>query len=206
MKYLKFCLALVSLLLAAGVTRAGDTNAPAAAPANTNEVAVIKTTDGDMVIAFWNDAAPKTIANFKKLAKSGFYDGTCFHRIMKDFMIQAGDPNTKDRNNPDSYGMGGPGYTIQDEKNEHKHQRGTIAMANTGAPNSGGSQFYICLAPQPMLDQMNYTTFGQLIKGDDVLEKIGNTPVGQSPRGEMSVPTKRVEITTIKIVPADSIK
>jgi peptidyl-prolyl cis-trans isomerase B (cyclophilin B) len=102
--------------------------------------------------------------------------------------------------------MGGPGYTIQDEKNNHKHQRGTIAMGNTGRPNSAGCQFYICLAPQPMLDQMNYTTFGQLIKGDDVLEKIGNTPVEASARGEMSVPTKRAEVISIKIVPADSIK
>jgi len=159
-----------------------------------------------MVVEFWSDAAPATIANFKKLATTKFYDGTAFHRIIKTFMVQAGDPNTKDADNKAAYGTGGPGYTIPDEKNSHKHDRGVIAMANTGAPNSGGSQFYICLAPQPMLDAANYTTFGHLIKGDDVLEKIGNTPVGPSGRGEMSVPAQRVEITSIKIVPASSVK
>ncbi len=214
MKHLKCSLPLLTLLLAGCGGQASDTppaaptNAPAAAKpaADANEVALIKTTEGDMVIAFWTDAAPKTIANFKKLAKSGFYDGTAFHRIMKDFMIQGGDPKTKDPNNKASYGTGGPGYTIQDEKNDHKHQRGTIAMGNTGRPNSAGCQFYICLAPQPGLDMRNYTTFGQLIKGDEVLEKIGNTPVEANFRGEMSVPTKRVEVISIKIVPADSVK
>jgi peptidyl-prolyl cis-trans isomerase B (cyclophilin B) len=210
MKHFKYYLPLLALVLAGCSGQASDTptNAPAAAKpaADTNEAAVIKTTEGDMVVSFWTDAAPMTIANFKKLAKAGFYDGTAFHRIIKGFMIQGGDPNTKDLTNPAAYGMGGPGYTIQDEKNNHKHQRGTIAMGNTGRPNSAGCQFYICLAPQPMLDQMNYTTFGQLIKGDDVLEKIGNTPVEASARGEMSVPTKRAEVISIKIVPADSIK
>jgi peptidyl-prolyl cis-trans isomerase B (cyclophilin B) len=164
-----------------------------------------------MVIEFWSDAATNTVANFKKLANAKFYDGTAFHRIIKDFMIQGGDPNTKDPNNTAAYGTGGPGYTIADEKNSHKHERGTIAMGNTGAPNSAGCQFYICLAPQPGLDAANYTTFGHLIKGDDVLTKIGNTPVGPSARRgmnppEMSVPTVRVEVTSIKIVPASSIK
>jgi len=159
-----------------------------------------------MVIEFWTDAATNTVANFKKLANAKFYDGTAFHRIMKDFMVQGGDPNTKDPNNKANYGTGGPGYTILDEKNSHKHLRGVIAMGNTGAPNSAGCQFYICLAPQPMLDAANYTTFGHLIKGDDVLTKIGNTPVAPSSRGEMSVPTTRVEVTSIKIVPASSIK
>jgi peptidyl-prolyl cis-trans isomerase B (cyclophilin B) len=183
------------------------TPAPAAAPVPEKEVALISTTEGEMVVEFWTDAAPKTIESFKNLARSNFYNGTAFHRIMKGFMVQGGDPNTKDPNNQAAYGTGGPGYTIPDEKNSHKHERGVIAMGNTGAPNSAGSQFYICLAPQPMLDQMNYTTFGHLIKGDDVLEKIGNTPVAANPRTrEMSVPTKRVEIITIKIVPASSIK
>jgi len=178
----------------------------AAAPVAAKEVAVISTSEGDMVVEFWDDAAPATIANFKKLANDKFYDGTAFHRIMKGFMVQGGDPNTKDLTNTASYGMGGPKYTIQDEKNSHKHARGVIAMGNTGAPNSAGSQFYICLSPQPALDAMNYTTFGHLIKGDDVLEKIGNAPVGPSSRGELSSPTKRVELTSIKIVPASSVK
>ena len=178
--------------------------APKAVP-NESEVAVIKTTEGDMVIEFWTDAATNTVANFKKLAKAGFYDGTAFHRIIKGFMAQGGDPNTKDPNKVAMYGGGGPGYAIADEKNGHKHDRGVIAMANAG-PNTAGSQFYICLAPQPGLDAMDYTTFGHLIKGDDTLEKIGNTPVAVSPRGEMSAPTKRVEVLSIKIVPASSVK
>jgi peptidyl-prolyl cis-trans isomerase B (cyclophilin B) len=176
--------------------------AAATAPVSTNEVAVISTTEGDMVIEFWTDAAPNTIANFKKLAKTNFYDGITFHRIMTNFMVQAGDPFTKDPTQITH----GPGWTIPDEKNSHKHERGVIAMANTGAPNSAGSQFYICLAPQPDLDRMNYTTFGHLIKGDDVLGKIGSAPLRPDARGEMSVPTKRVAITTIKIVPASSVK
>ena len=184
-----------------------QTNATPPAPkaADDKEVAVIKTSDGEMVVEFWTDAAPNTVANFKRLAKSNYYDGTAFHRIIQGFMVQGGDPNTKDPNKAAAYGSGGPGYAIADEKNYHKHERGTIAMANAG-PNTAGSQFYICLAPQPRLDAMGYTTFGRLIKGDDTLEKIGNTPVASSPRGEMSSPTKRVEVISIKIVPASSVK
>jgi peptidyl-prolyl cis-trans isomerase B (cyclophilin B) len=214
MKYLRNCLLpLCALALAAFCAQtsalAADPPNPTAATtakADDTEVAVISTPEGDMVVQFWDDAAPATIANFKKLAKDKFYDGTAFHRIIRGFMVQGGDPNTKDLNNEAAYGSGGPKYTIQDEKNKHKHERGVIAMANTGAPNSGGSQFYICLAPQPGLDRANYTTFGHLIKGDDVLEKIGNTPVKRSARGEMSVPTKRVELISIKIVALSSVK
>jgi len=214
MKYLRYCLSsLCGLVLAAvcfhSAALAADPPNPAgasAAKADDPEVAVITTSEGDMVVQFWDDAAPATIANFKKLAKDKFYDGTAFHRIIRGFMVQGGDPNTKDLNNEAAYGSAGPKYTIKDEKNHHKHDRGVMAMANTGVPNSGGSQFYICLAPQPGLDRMNYTTFGHLIKGDDVLEKIGNTPVKPSGRGEMSVPTKRVELISIKIVPLSSVK
>src|SRR6202162_2644119 len=171
---------------------------------NTNEVAVIKTSEGEMVVQFWSDAAPKTIENFKKLARSGFYDGTIFHRIVKNFMIQGGDPNSKDLGKENSYGEGGPGYKIKAEFNDHSHERGVISMAREPNPDSVGSQFFICLASVTRLDHQ-YTTFGKLIKGDDVLEKIGNTPV-TSARGEMSKPEKRIVIESIKIVPADSIK
>src|SRR5947208_13171247 len=92
-----------------------------------NEVAVIKTSEGDMVVQFWNDAAPNTIENFKKLARSGFYDGTIFHRIVKEFMIQGGDPNSKDPGKESSYGQGGPGYKIKAEFNDHSHDRGVIS-------------------------------------------------------------------------------
>jgi len=169
-----------------------------------NEVAVIKTNEGAMVVQFWTDAAPNTIENFKKLARSGFYDGTIFHRIVKGFMIQGGDPNSKDPGKESRYGEGGPGYKIKAEFNDHSHQRGVISMAREPDPDSAGSQFFICLAPVPRLDG-EYTTFGKLIKGDDVLQKIGDTPVTRNSVGESSKPTKRTVIESIKIVPADSI-
>jgi peptidyl-prolyl cis-trans isomerase B (cyclophilin B) len=170
-----------------------------------NEVAVIKTSEGEMVLQFWTDAAPNTIENFKKLAREGFYDGTIFHRIVKGFMIQGGDPNSKDPAKENSYGEGGPSYKIKAEFNDHSHQRGVISMARSSDPDSAGSQFFICLAPVPRLDHQ-YTTFGKLIKGDDVLGKIGDTPVARNSAGEMSKPSKRVVIESIKIVPADSAK
>jgi peptidyl-prolyl cis-trans isomerase B (cyclophilin B) len=171
----------------------------------TNEVAVIKTSEGEMVVQFWTDAAPNTIENFKKLAREDFYDGTIFHRIVKGFMIQGGDPNSKDPAKENSYGQGGPSYKIKAEFNDHSHQRGVISMARSSDPDSAGSQFFICLAPVSRLDHQ-YTTFGKLIRGDDVLEKIGDTPVTRNSSGENSKPTKRVVIESIKIVPADSVK
>ena len=174
------------------------------APINSsNEVAVIKTSEGDMVVQFWTDAAPKTIENFKKLARSGFYNGTIFHRIVKEFMIQGGDPNSKDPAKEDSYGAGGPGYKIKAEFNDHPHDRGVISMAREPDPDSAGSQFFICLAPVHRLDHQ-YTTFGKLIKGDDVLEKIGDTPVERNSQGEVSKPAKLVVINKIEIVPANA--
>jgi peptidyl-prolyl cis-trans isomerase B (cyclophilin B) len=178
---------------------AAATPAAAAAPAAGAEVAVIKTTEGDMVIQFWPDAAPKTVENFKKLAKQGFYDGTCFHRVIRDFMIQGGDPLTKDPSAEAQWGTGGPGYTIPDEFNDHSHVRGVISMAHTGAPNSGGSQFFICHGNPTQLDHQ-YTAFGKLIKGDDVLEKIATTSTHPPDR-----PDKRMGIVSITIVPASSI-
>ena len=170
-----------------------------------NEVAVIKTSEGEMVVQFWTDAAPNTIDNFKKLARQGFYDGTIFHRIVKGFMIQGGDPDSKDPAKEQSYGQGGPGYKVKAEFNNHSHQRGVISMARGPDPDSAGSQCFICLAPVPRLDHQ-YTTFGKLLKGDDVLQKIGDTPVTRNNSGEMSKPTKRVVIESVKIVPAESVK
>ena len=178
--------------------------APAPAP-KAQDVAVINTTDGTMVIAFWPGEAPNTVANFEKLAKQGFYDGTCFHRIMKGFMIQGGDPLTKDPSQEANWGTGGPGYNVNAEFNDHTHQYGVISMARSNDPNSAGSQFFIVDGNASFLDHQ-YTAFGHLIKGGDVLDKIANTPVGPSSTGENSKPQERVGVTSIKIVSADSIK
>src|SRR5436189_4881822 len=198
-----FCCLIASALVA--TTVAEERKEEKTSVNTSNEVAVIKTSEGEMVVQFWTDAAPNTIENFKKLARQGFYDGTIFHRIVKEFMIQGGDPNSKDPAKENSYGQGGPGYQIKAEFNDHPHDQGVISMARSSDPDSAGSQFFICLAPVHRLDHQ-YTTFGKLIKGEDVLEKIGNTPVGRNAQGEMSKPTKRVVIEKIEIVPASSIK
>lgn len=199
-------LLIISLVILSSAVFAADEKKEEKTPMNSpNEVAVIKTTEGDMVVQFWTDAAPNTVENFKKLARQGFYDGTIFHRIVKGFMIQGGDPNSKDPAKENSYGQGGPGYNLKAEFNDHSHDRGVISMARGSDPDSAGSQFFICLAPVHRLDHQ-YTTFGKLIKGQDVLEKIGNIEVTKNSMGEPSKPTKRVVIESIKIVPADSVK
>src|SRR3954462_3171860 len=158
---------------------------------NTNEVAVIKTTSGDMVVEFWPDVAPNTVENFKKLAKKGFYDGTAFHRIVKGFMIQGGDPLTKDPSAEGRWGTGGPGYQIKAEFNEKPHVRGVLSMARSQTPDSAGSQFFICLGDAKFLDRQ-YTAFGCLIEGEDVLAKIGDTATAAGNGGEKSKPLNRV--------------
>jgi peptidyl-prolyl cis-trans isomerase B (cyclophilin B) len=170
------------------------------APAPAKEVAVIKTTAGEMVIEFWPDVAPKTVENFKTLAKKGFYDGTCFHRVIKGFMIQGGDPLTKDASAEDRWGTGDPGYKIKAEFNDRKHMRGVISMARSNDPDSAGSQFFICHGDPSFLDG-KYTAFGKLIKGDDVLEKIATTKTHPPDR-----PDTRQIVESIKIVPADALK
>ena len=170
-----------------------------------NEVAIIKTTAGELVVEFWTDVAPRTVENFKKLARQGFYDSTAFHRIVKGFMIQGGDPLTRDAQAEGRWGTGGPGYQVNAEFNDKAHVRGVISMARSQNPDSAGSQFFICLADARFLDRQ-YTAFGRLIKGDDVLGAIGDTPVTRSNGGEQSKPTTRVGVESIKIVSADSVK
>jgi peptidyl-prolyl cis-trans isomerase B (cyclophilin B) len=195
---------LINLL--AAVLAVASVNAEEQKPMNSaKEVAVIKTSEGEMVAEFWPEVAPNTVENFKKLARSGFYDGTAFHRIVKGFMIQGGDPLTKDPAKESRYGTGDPGYKIKAEFNDRSHERGVLSMARSSDPDSAGSQFFICLANVSRLDHQ-YTTFGKLIKGDDVLGKIGDTEVTMSGSGERSKPTKRVTVESIKIVPADSVK
>lgn len=165
------------------------------------EVAVIQTNKGEMVVELWSDVAPNTVENFKKLSKSGFYNGTAFHRIIPGFMAQGGDPLTKDPAKEALWGTGDPGYKIKAEFNDRKHDRGVLSMARSADPNSAGSQFFLMFGPAPHLDGA-YTGFGRLIKGDDVLAAIEKTPVTLSRTGEPSKPTERIEIEKIEIVPA----
>lgn len=188
-------------LAAEAETKAKNVDTTKAAAPAAKEVAVIKTTAGEMTLEFWSDVAPNTVENFKKLARQGFYDGTCFHRIIKGFMIQGGDPKTKDASKEAEWGTGDPGYKIKAEFNDRKHVRGVISMARAAHPDSAGCQFFICLDAAPSLDN-KYTAFGKLIKGEDVLAKIGDTPVGPSRSGERSKPLQRVGVESIKIVPA----
>ena len=168
--------------------------------ASDTEQAVIKTAYGEMTIGFWPDVAPKTVENFKKLARDGFYDGTAFHRIIKGFMIQGGCPNTKEgaKGMP---GTGDPGYKVKAEFNEKPHVRGVISMARSASPDSAGCQFFICHGDARFLDRQ-YTAFGSLVKGDDVLEKIANVPTKSGGGGEKSTPIDRIAVESVKIVPA----
>ena len=160
-----------------------------------DEVAVIKTNMGTMVLEFWADVAPKHVENFTTLAKKGFYDGTAFHRVIKGFMIQGGDPLTKDDAQQARWGTGDPGYKIKAEFNDKQHVRGVLSMARSNDPDSAGSQFFICHDNARSLDH-KYTAFGKLIKGDDVLEKIATTETAPGDR-----PVKKVVVESIKIVP-----
>ena len=160
-----------------------------------SEVAVITTTEGEMTLELWPDVAPKTVENFKTLANKNFYDGTAFHRIIKGFMIQGGDPLTKDAANEARWGTGDPGYKIKAEFNDRAHVRGVISMARSNHPDSAGSQFFICDGDASFLNKQ-YTAFGKLIKGDDVLTKLANTPTRPQDR-----PIKRAGVISIRIVP-----
>src|SRR3989441_4375630 len=163
---------LINLL--AATLAVASVNAEEQKPMNSaNEVALIKTSEGEMIAEFWTDVAPNTVENFKKLARSGFYDGTAFHRIVKGFMIQGGDPLTKDPAKESRYGTGDPGYKIKAEFNDRSHERGVLSMARSSDPDSAGSQFFICLANVSRRDHQ-YTAFGKFIKGGAVLGKIGD--------------------------------
>jgi peptidyl-prolyl cis-trans isomerase B (cyclophilin B) len=150
---------------------------------NGKETAVIKTDKGTITVKFYEKDAPIAVANFIELSLKGFYDGIRFHRYVPNFVIQGGDPQTKnataeqvaaaDANQSGTYGTGGPGYTIKDEyaNNPNQHVDGTLAMARKGIPDSGGSQFYFALAPLPALDHQ-YTVFGQVTDGLNVVHEL----------------------------------
>lgn len=155
--------------------------------------AAFDTTEGKFTVSLFADTAPKTVNNFVFLSRQGFYDNVVFHRIVETFMIQTGDPT--------GTGAGGPGYTIPDEKSTRKYDPGIVAMAKTKAPNSGGSQFFICTGAE--CANLNaspvYTIFGQVSSGMDVVQKIAATPVKMGASGELSSPTKEVRINKIEI-------
>ncbi len=151
--------------------------------------AIIKTKFGDIEIKFYSDVAPKHVENFIKLAKSGFYNGTIFHRVIPGFMIQGGDPNTKDTLKKDIYGQGGPGHTIKAEFSDIPHKRGIVSMARAADPDSAGSQFFIVVEDSRFLDR-KYTVFGEVTKGIGVADKIVNLT-----RDERDNPRERVEMT-----------
>jgi len=135
---------------------------------------VLKTSLGTIVFRFYDKDAPKHVANFKKLATDGFYNGTTFHRVIPGFMIQGGDPNSKDADRSND-GTGSAGSNINAEFNQNKHLRGTVSMARSQDPNSASCQFFICVKPQPSLDNL-YSVFGQVVEGMDVVDKIVSVP------------------------------
>ena len=154
----------------------------------------IETNFGNIEFKLLPELAPEHVRNFIKLTQSGFYDGTLFHRVIPGFMIQGGDPNTKDPNLKSSWGMGGPGYTINAEFNSRSHLRGIISMARSTDPNSANSQFFICFGEAPHLDR-NYTAFGMVIEGMEHVDKIKK---GEDPNGTVKNPDIIVNIRNLK--------
>lgn len=168
---------------------AAETTRPLKTEAPKGPRAIIKTKFGDIEIKFYPDVAPKHVENFIKLAKSGFYNGTIFHRVIPGFMIQGGDPNTKDTLKKDIYGQGGPGYAVKAEFSDIPHKRGIVSMARAADPDSAGSQFFIVVEDSRFLDR-KYSVFGEVTKGIGVADKIVNLT-----RDERDNPSERVEMT-----------
>jgi peptidyl-prolyl cis-trans isomerase B (cyclophilin B) len=154
--------------------------------------AVIETKFGNIELKFFPEVAPQHVTNFMDLAKKGFYDGTTFHRVIPGFMIQGGDPNSKNQDRS-KHGSGGPGYTIKAEFNEKSHKRGVLSMARAAHPDSAGSQFFICVADSFFLDK-KYTVFGEVASGMEVADKIVSQP-----RDKTDNPLEKIEMK-VKIV------
>ena len=152
--------------------------------------ATIETSEGSMTFEFFADKAPGHVENFLKLAEDGFYDGTVFHRVIAGFMIQGGCPL--------GTGTGGPGYQIDAEFNDTKHERGVLSMARSTDPNSAGSQFFVCHGDADFLDGQ-YTAFGKLVDGDSTLEAIASADVRPGAGGENSAPVAPVKVTKVTV-------
>ncbi len=158
------------------------------------KVAILHTDFGKIVLEFYPDDAPNHVDTFKRLVREGFYDGVLFHRVVPGFVVQAGDPTTKDSSTPrPEYGAGGSGETLDAEFNERKHLRGTVGMARTTDPNSADSQFYVCLAPKPHLDR-KYTVFGRVAIGMEAVDKIAMVETDAR-----DIPIEPVVIDSIRI-------
>jgi peptidyl-prolyl cis-trans isomerase B (cyclophilin B) len=194
MKYLLSLMALVAVVAPASGFGPQKGSAPQdRKPANGEEVAVMETSLGRVVLMFFPDKAPNHVKNFKKLAKSGFYNGTKFHRVIPGFMIQGGDPNTK-TGDPSTWGMGGPKDTVKAEFNDVPHERGILSMARSSDPDSAGSQFFIVVKKSSFLDNQ-YSVFGKVVSGMETVDKIVNLP-----RGAQDRPEKPPVIKSLKIV------
>jgi peptidyl-prolyl cis-trans isomerase B (cyclophilin B) len=203
MRLLNITLALFLTLLFSISVNAGPVNKKSTEPVNkkftkkeikkmSETKAVIETRLGNIELKFFPDVAPNHVNNIIELAKKGFYDGTTFHRVIPGFMIQGGDPNSKD---PDKskHGMGGPDHSVAAEFNDKPHIRGIVSMARSASPDSAGSQFFICVADSGFLDG-KYTAFGEVVSGIDVADKIVSQP-----RDNRDNPDERVEMK-IKII------
>jgi peptidyl-prolyl cis-trans isomerase B (cyclophilin B) len=149
--------------------------------------AIIETKFGNIELRFFPDVAPEHVNNFIELVNKGFYDGTTFHRVIPGFMIQGGDPNSKDADKS-KHGMGGPGHTIKAEFNEKPHKRGALSMARSAQPDSAGSQFFICVADANFLDKQ-YSVFGEVVSGIEAVDAIVSQP-----RDGNDNPLERIEM------------
>ena len=194
MRNLTLCIGLLAIGLLMGCGGKADIKPIAPSP-GPGPRAVIKTKFGEIHLKFYSDVAPNHVANFIKLAKSGFYDGTIFHRVIPGFMVQGGDPNTKNSLRKETYGQGGPKdekgnpVFLKAEFSETPHKRGILSMARASEPNTAGSQFFIVVEQSPFLDR-KYTAFGEVTKGLGVADKIVSLP-----KNDHDLPNERIEMT-----------
>jgi peptidyl-prolyl cis-trans isomerase B (cyclophilin B) len=194
MKSLLLCGVLLAISLFTGCGGKTDVK-PVAPPPAPGPRAIIKTKFGEIHFKFYPDVAPNHVENFIKLAKSGFYNGTIFHRVIPGFMIQGGDPNTKNSLRKETYGAGGPRdekgnpILLKAEFSEIPHKRGIVSMARATEPDTAGSQFFIVVEQSPFLDR-KYTAFGEVTKGLGVADKIVSLP-----RNDHDLPNERIEMT-----------
>ena len=197
MRSLLLCGVLLAFGLLTGCGGKADVKpvAPLAPLSHPGPRAIIKTKFGDIHIKLYPDVAPNHVENFIKLAKSGFYDGTIFHRVIPGFMIQGGDPNTKNSLRKDTYGQGGPKdengnpILLKAEFSDIPHKRGIVSMARANEPDTAGSQFFVVVEQSPFLDR-KYTAFGEVTKGLGVADKIVSLP-----RNDHDLPNERIEMT-----------